>query len=76
MDGGYRNIATSSLLLALILTTLFLNLVKIVVRPCWRLLMGSRVPVVVRTPEDRFEGLDRLDTTLSLTTSVLMAGVV
>jgi len=60
MDGGYRNIATSSLLLALILTTLFLNLVKIVVRPCWRLLMGSRVPVVVRTPEDRFEGLDRL----------------
>ena len=31
--------------------------------------MGSRVPVVVRTPEDRFEGLERLGTTLNQTTS-------
>jgi hypothetical protein len=26
--------------------------------PIYRLLFGSRVPVVVRTPEDRFRGLE------------------
>jgi hypothetical protein len=29
-----------------------------VVVPIYRLLFGSRVPVVVRTPEDRFRGLE------------------
>ena len=54
------SLAQSSLLILLILLSLVFNLVKIILRPLWRLLMGSRVPVVVRTPEDRFEGLHRL----------------
>ena len=60
MAGGYKKVATLSFLLFLVILSLLLNLVKIILRPLWRLLMGSRVPVVVRTPDDRFEGLESL----------------
>jgi len=60
MAGGYKKLASSSFLVFLVFLSLFLNLVKIVLRPVWRLMMGSRVPVVVRTPDDRFEGLRSL----------------
>lgn len=48
-----------AVLLSLVLILLnLLNMVKQVVVPVYRVLFGSRVPVVVRTPEDRFRGLE------------------
>ena len=47
-------------LLFVTLVLIAANLVKIILKPIWRFLLGSRMPVVVRTPEERFEGLDRL----------------
>lgn len=45
-------------LLSLVLIILnWLNLIKQVLQPVFRLLLGSRIPVVVRTPEDRFKDL-------------------
>ena len=60
VGGGYKKLAISAVLIYLVWLSLLLNLAKIILRPLWRFLMGSRVPVVVRTPEDRFEGLQRL----------------
>ena len=60
MAEGYKKILISLCLLILIILCLLLNIVKIILKPVWRLLMGSRVPVVVRTPEDRFEGIEKL----------------
>jgi hypothetical protein len=60
MAEGYKKILISLCLLCLIILSLLLNIVKIILKPVWRLLMGSRVPVVVRTPEDRFEGIEKL----------------
>ena len=52
---------TQALLLTLALVLLnLLILIKSIIKPIWRFLLGSRVPVVVRTPDDRFDGLDKL----------------
>ena len=52
---------TKTLILSLLIVFLILtNLIKILLKPIWRLLLGSRVPVIVRTPQDRFEGLAKL----------------
>ena len=48
-------------ILSLVLILLiFLNLIKIIVKPIWSFLLGARIPLVVRTPDDRFEGLEKL----------------
>ena len=60
MASSYKKIGVSFVLTFFILLSLVLNLVKIVLKPVWRILMGSRVPVVVRTPEDRFNGLEKV----------------
>ena len=52
--------AKTSLLIVLIILLLLLNLLKILLKPLWRFLLGSRLPVIVRTPEERFQGLDKL----------------
>ena len=52
---------TKTLILSLLIIFLIIiNLLKILLKPIWRLLLGSRVPVIVRTPQDRFEGLAKL----------------
>jgi len=48
------------LLFLLVIILILLNLIKYILKPIWRFLLGSRVPVVVRTPEERFENLDKL----------------
>ena len=45
--------------LALIILIL-LNLIKMIIKPILRFLLGSRTPVVVRTPDERFENLDKV----------------
>ena len=52
--------AKTSLLIFLILLLILINLLKILLKPLWRFLLGSRLPLIVRTPAERFEGLDRL----------------
>ena len=52
--------AKTSLLIFLIILLLLINLLKILLKPLWRFLLGSRLPVIVRTPEERFQGLDKL----------------
>ena len=37
-----------------------LNVAKFVLYPVYRLLVPRVIPLVVRTPEERFEGLDQL----------------
>lgn len=49
--------AVLALLLAIVLV---LNLIKTILKPLWRAVAASRVPVTVRTPEDRFNGLEKL----------------
>ena len=39
---------------------LVLHLVKYLFTPIYRILFASRVPTVVRTPESRFQGLEKL----------------
>ena len=48
------------LLFLLVILLILLNLIKYILKPIWRFLLGSRVPVVVRTPEERFDNLDKL----------------
>ena len=52
--------AKTSILSLIIVLLILINLIKILLKPLWRFLLGSRVPVIVRTPEDRFEGLAKL----------------
>ena len=49
-----------TLLTLVLILLIFLNLIKIIVKPIWSFLLGGRIPLVVRTPEDRFEGLEKL----------------
>ncbi|XP_023324269.1 uncharacterized protein LOC111698219 isoform X2 [Eurytemora carolleeae] len=56
--------ATRSVGMTIFLSFLFiliniLNLIKQILNPIYRLMVSGRVPVVVRTPEDRFQNLDR-----------------
>ena len=50
----------TSLLIFLIILLILINLLKILLKPLWRFLLGSRLPLIVRTPAERFEGLDKL----------------
>ena len=50
-----------NIILGLVLPVLLvLHLVKYLLTPIYRLLRSSRVPTVVRTPESRFGGLEKL----------------
>ena len=55
MGGG-----KTSLLIFLIILLILLNLLKILLKPLWRFLLGSRLPLIVRTPAERFAGLEKL----------------
>lgn len=52
--------ANTILLIVLIILLIPINLLKILLKPLWRFLLGSRLPMIVRTPAERFEGLDKL----------------
>ena len=54
-----------TLLVIILVILILLNLIKTVIKPIWRFLLGSRVPVVVRTPDEYFENLDKLGYTFS-----------
>eukprot|EP00091_Calanus_sinicus_P016690 TRINITY_DN3618_c0_g1_i2.p1 TRINITY_DN3618_c0_g1~~TRINITY_DN3618_c0_g1_i2.p1 ORF type:complete len:144 (-),score=31.53 TRINITY_DN3618_c0_g1_i2:144-548(-) len=56
----YKKPLAMVVVLLLTILLVLLNLVKTVVSPIWRLMMGARVPIVVRTPEERFRGLEKL----------------
>jgi hypothetical protein len=60
MAAGYKKPLIMLVLLLFTIILVLLNLVKTVISPIWRLIMGARVPIVVRTPEERFKGLERL----------------
>ena len=50
-----------NIILGLVLPILlFLHLAKYLFTPIYRLLRSSRIPTVVRTPESRFGGLEKL----------------
>jgi len=48
-----------------LLILVILNIVKIIVKPIWSFLLGPRIPLVVRTPEDCFQGLDKVGYTFA-----------
>eukprot|EP00088_Acartia_fossae_P002752 TRINITY_DN11134_c0_g1_i2.p1 TRINITY_DN11134_c0_g1~~TRINITY_DN11134_c0_g1_i2.p1 ORF type:complete len:369 (-),score=37.72 TRINITY_DN11134_c0_g1_i2:93-1172(-) len=50
-------IGTALILIFMIIFTNFLNFIKQIVSPFYQMLAGSRVPSVLRTPEDRFNTL-------------------
>ena len=55
-----------NIILGLILPVLLvLHLLKYLLTPIYRLLFSSRVPTVVRTPESRFGGLEKLGYTFA-----------
>ena len=55
-----------NIILGLVLPVLLvLHLVKYLLTPICRLLRSSRVPTVVRTPESRFGGLEKLGYTFA-----------
>ena len=60
MEAGYKKPLIMLVLLLFTIILVLLNLAKTVVSPIWRLIMGARVPIVVRTPEERFRGLEKL----------------
>lgn len=53
---------------------LFLNLIKTIVRPIYRLWAGARLPLVVRTPDERFQGIHKLGYTFTSNYISLDAG--
>ena len=48
-----------------LLILVILNIVKIIVKPICSFLLGPRIPLVVRTPEDCFQGLDKVGYTFA-----------
>ncbi len=51
----------------------FLNVVKMAVKPLWRSIVAPKsTPLVVRTPEDRFDGLHHLGYNFEVRVSTLI----
>lgn len=60
-----RRLTYALFFLLFVTECLLVNLFKIILSPLYRLLYGSSLPVVVRTPEHRFHGLETLGYTFS-----------